>query len=127
MKGYGEVATTNTSTGRPLNGTLLYQLHDPRTCDEFGKLWNSTDNNWITLPDVKVWFNEAGRKEGINGSNIPGINGKDYSAGSLTVGYGVRGPIGNNRNYIGPELGFGFNFPAQKNETILIFKTAWIG
>jgi hypothetical protein len=54
MEGHGEVATINTSTGRPLNGTLLYQLHDPRTNDEFQILWNSSDNNWNTLPNVKV-------------------------------------------------------------------------
>jgi hypothetical protein len=62
MEGHGEVATINTSTGRPLNGTLLYQLHDPRTNDEFQILWNSSDNNWNTLPNVKVWFNEAGQE-----------------------------------------------------------------
>jgi Carbohydrate esterase, sialic acid-specific acetylesterase len=127
MEGHGEVATTNTSTGRPLNGTLLYQLHDPRTRHEFGILWNSSDENWIALPNVKVWFNEAGQEQGVNGSNIPGINGKDYSAGSLTVGYGALGPTGNNRNYFGPELGFGFNFPVDANDKILIVKTAWGG
>jgi alpha-galactosidase len=127
MEGHGEVAATNTSTGKPLNGTLLYQIHDPRTRHEFEILWNGIDKDWVTLPNVKVWFNEAGPEQGANGSTIPGINGKDYSAGSLTVGYGTLGPTGNNRNFFGPELGFGFNFPVEDHEKILIFKTAWGG
>jgi hypothetical protein len=105
----------------------------PRTNDEFQILWNSSDNNWNTLPNVKVWFNEAGQDQGVNGSNIPGINGKDYSAGSLTVGYeyGALGPTHNNHNFFGPELGFGFNVPyvplETNNEKMLIFKRAWGG
>jgi hypothetical protein len=35
MEGHGEVATINTSTGRPLNGTLLYQLHDHELMTNF--------------------------------------------------------------------------------------------
>ena len=131
MEGHGEVNTTNTSTGMPLNGTLLYQLHDPRTREEFSVLWDSTINDWTTLPDVKVWFNEAGDEGGFNGSHIPGINGRDYSSGNLTVGYGTSGPVGNKRNFFGPELGFGFGLNENKkqifgndDDKILIIKTA---
>ena len=60
------------------------------------------------LDDVKVWFNEAGSQQGINGSVIPGTAGVDASFGSLTVGFGC----GASKNLIGPEYGFGFGMHA---------------
>eukprot|EP00051_Salpingoeca_urceolata_P005106 m.70379 g.70379 ORF g.70379 m.70379 type:complete len:385 (+) comp14061_c0_seq5:65-1219(+) len=127
MEGQAEVNTTNTTSGLPKNGTLLYQLHDPRTAAEFAETWDAQTNNWTVLPNIKVWFNEAGAQGGVNGSVIPGVPGVDASYGSLTVGYGVRG----NRNNIGPEYGFGFGMrdmlPLNDTTKILIIKTAWGG
>lgn len=54
-------------------------------------------------------------------------NGVDASFGSLTVGYGCGGPVGNKGNVIGPEYGFGFGMHsalAPKREKILIIKVA---
>lgn len=130
MEGHGEVASTddNDNGGSFLNGTLLYQVHDPRTRDEFQKLWNETSQDWVTLNDVKVWFNEAGNNEdGANGTQIPGKNGVDYTAGSLTIGYGAGGPTNQYGPFFGPELGFGFNLGLECNEKVLIVKTAWGG
>ena len=77
------------STNQPLNGTLLYQLSDPRTAAMFAPVWDDAKGNWTILDNIKVWFNEAGIEQGVNGSIIPGVNGYDASYGSLTVGYGV--------------------------------------
>ena len=126
MEGHGEVASKD-DDGHLKNGTLLYQVKDPRTKDEFSVLWDESKNDWVTLSNVKVWFNEAGKdSQGVNGSTIPGINGKDYSSGDLTVGYGTLGPQ-NPSFFIGPELGFGFNVDRSDNEKVLIVKTAWGG
>ena len=35
MEGQAEVASVDKETGKPLNGTLKYQLSDPRTAAEF--------------------------------------------------------------------------------------------
>ena len=43
-------------TGKPLNGTLKYQLSDPRTAAEFAPTWDTATNNWTVLPDIKVWY-----------------------------------------------------------------------
>ena len=51
----------------------------------------------ITLE--KVWYNEFGKNDGVNGSVIPSKPG-DATFGSLSVGYGSLG----NRNLIGPEV-----------------------
>lgn len=124
MEGQAEVATLNKTTGKPINGTLLYQLSDPRTAKLFAKTWDKAQNNWTVLDDVKVWFNEAGKEQGVNGSTIPGVNHKDATWGSLSVGYGV----GGDPNRIGPEYGFGFGMnDALRGEKILIIKTAWGG
>jgi hypothetical protein len=42
---------------------------------------------------------EAGKESGTNVSKIPGVAGVDYTAGSLSVGFGCAG----NPNLIGPE------------------------
>ena len=128
MEGHGEIASTD-DNGNLKNGTLLYQVRDPRTRDEFQRLWNETSNDWVTLPNVKIWFNEAGREEGINGSTIPGINGQDYSSGDLTVGYGTGGrPQDSDKpSFFGPELGFGFHLQTECNDKVLIIKNAWGG
>mmetsp|Transcript_6474 Transcript_6474/g.9845 ORF Transcript_6474/g.9845 Transcript_6474/m.9845 type:complete len:448 (+) Transcript_6474:102-1445(+) len=127
MEGHGEVNTTNTTTSKLLNGTLMYQLLDPRTRDEFGVLWDSSKSNWNVWKNIKMWFNEAGTEMGNNGSKIPGIPNQDYSAGDLTVGYGTGGPVGNGNNFIGPELGFGIGLGFPKDQRVLIIKTAWGG
>jgi alpha-galactosidase len=128
MEGHGEIDQKG-KEGNQLNGTLLYQLQDPRTKQEFQILWDDTTNSWRTLSDVKIWFNEAGHYGGENGTNIPGVNGQDYSAGDLTVRYGVHGLF--SRHYIGPELGFGFNVDTPTGsaggDKILLLKTAWGG
>ena len=60
MEGQAEVASKNRSTGQYLNGTLAYQLKDPRTAEQFAPLWDGATNDWTVLDDVKVWFNENG-------------------------------------------------------------------
>jgi hypothetical protein len=124
MEGQAEVATVDKKTGKPLNGTLKYQLSDPRTAAEFAPTWDKATNNWTVLPDIKVWYNEAGKTLGTNTSKIPGVAGIDYTAGSLSVGFGCAG----NPNLIGPEYGFGFGMhAANPGEKTLIIKTAWGG
>lgn len=128
MEGHGEIDKRD-DNGLLLNGTLLYQLHDPRTRDEFQILWNEETNTWKSLPNVQIWYQEAGYEEGVNGTNIPGVNGQDYSAGDLTVGYGAGGTAAG--RFFGPELGFGFHLKlppgASPNDKILLIKTAWGG
>jgi len=138
MEGHAEVASINTTSGRVKNGTLLYQLSDPRTADEFAPLWDNAAKNWTVLDNVKVWTNEAGGGphsppfQGVNGSTLPGVDRVDAHFGSLTPGYGCDdGNGGAQANLIGPEYGFGFGMQdaasALKGDTILIFKTAWGG
>ena len=54
MEGQAEVSTKNKTTGAYLNGTLAYQLSDPRTAKQFAPLWDSRTNNWTVLDDVKA-------------------------------------------------------------------------
>jgi hypothetical protein len=126
MEGHAEVATKNGSspTGAYLNGTLAYQLTDPRTAALFAPLWDAATGNWTVLPNAKVWFNENALTQGVNGSVIPSTPA-DASFGSLTVGYGC----GADPNLIGPELGFGFGMTSilPAGEKFLIMKTAWGG
>ena len=126
MEGHAEVATKNGSspTGAYLNGTLAYQLTDPRTAALFAPLWDEGTGNWTVLPNAKVWFNENALTQGVNGSVIPSTPA-DASFGSLTVGYGC----GADPNLIGPELGFGFGLTSAlpAGEKFLIMKTAWGG
>ena len=126
MEGHAEVATKNGSspTGAYLNGTLAYQLTDPRTAALFAPLWDAATGNWTVLPNAKVWFNENALTQGVNGSVIPSTPA-DASFGSLTVGYGC----GADPNLIGPELGFGFGLTSAlpAGEKFLIMKTAWGG
>eukprot|EP00980_Cylindrotheca_fusiformis_P019289 scaffold6613_cov75-Cylindrotheca_fusiformis.AAC.1 len=134
MEGHGEINKTDDKTDGhhgQLKGTLLYQMRqDPRTKEEFTQvLWNATTDSWRSLPNVKIWFQEAGYEAGVNGTNnIPGINGQDYSAGDLTVGYGEGGT--KRGTYFGPELGFGFHIELpptadSDGDKILLIKTAW--
>eukprot|EP01043_Picozoa_sp_COSAG02_P085623 COSAG02_NODE_23241_length_725_cov_0.988818_1_plen_70_part_00 len=44
-------------------------------------------------------YSEAGNELGTNVSKIPGVAGVDYTAGSLSVGFGCAG----DPNLIGPE------------------------
>ena len=75
MEGKGKGSDYNPPPGKPpasyhqglppgalLNGTLLYQVHDPRTAKEFAQYWDASTSNWTVLDDVKVWFNEWGDK-----------------------------------------------------------------
>jgi alpha-galactosidase len=122
-EGHAEVATKNKTTGAFLNGTLAYQLSDPRTAALFAPLWDKNLNNWTVLDNVKIWYNEIGSESGINGSNIPSKPG-EAAMGNLTIGFGALA----HPDLIGPELGFGFGFDETFNgEKILIMKTAWGG
>ena len=49
MEGQAEVATVDKETGKPLNGTLKYQLTDPRTAAEFAPCWDKATKNWTSL------------------------------------------------------------------------------
>ena len=73
MEGKGKGSDYNPPPGNPasdyhqglppgalLNGTLLYQVRDPRTAKDFAQYWNNDTGNWTVLEDVKVWFNEWG-------------------------------------------------------------------
>jgi len=126
MEGQAEVATINKTspTGAYLNGTLAYQLADPRTAALFAPLWDAARNNWTILDDVKVWYNENARTDGVNGSVIPSQPG-DATFGPLSVGFGWAGSA----NLIGPELGFGFAMrdALPPGEKFLLVKTAWGG
>ena len=124
-EGQAEVATKNKTspTGAYLNGTLAYQLSDPRTAAAFAPLWDAAAAAWAVLPDVYCWYNENGTQQGVNGSAIPSAPGQ-ASFGRLTVGYGALGDA----NLIGPELGLGFGLrDAFPGEQLLIMKTAWGG
>ena len=35
-------------------GTLKYQLTDPRTAELFAQTWDNSTSNWTVLDDVKV-------------------------------------------------------------------------
>jgi hypothetical protein len=78
MEGQAEVNKTCSSVepgkcsavGAPMNGTLVYQLTDPRTAKEFAKCWDKAHNNWTVLPDVKIWFNEKGKVPAIPGCPV---------------------------------------------------------
>ena len=125
MEGQAEVATINKTspTGAYLNGTLAYQLQDPRTSTLFSPLWNATSNNWTVLQDVLCWYNEIGPESGVNGSTIPSGPG-DAKFGPLSIGFGSNAQP----NLIGPELGFGMGLHAAlPQDRILIMKTAWGG
>lgn len=129
MEGHGEIDKRDDDTGLLKNGTLLYQLHDPRTRKEFQILWDDSKNDWKSLENVQIWFQQALYEAGVNGTKIPGVNGQDYSAGDLTVGYGEGGSA--RGEFFGPELGFGFHLKlppgSSPNDKILLVKTAWGG
>ena len=122
-EGQAEVSTKNKTTGGYLNGTLAYQLADPRTAAYFASLWDAGRANWTVWPTVKVWYNENGPQSGVNGSAIPS-NSTEACFGDLSVGFGSNC----NPNLIGPELGFGVGMQAALGaEPFLIMKTAWGG
>ena len=86
-EGQAEVATTNKTTGAFLNGTLAYQLTDPRTAASFASLWDAGRKNWTVWPTAKMWYNEIGPQSGVNGSAIPS-NSSEACFGDLSVGFG---------------------------------------
>ena len=94
MEGQAEVSK-KFANGTEMNGTLTYQLSDPRTAQEFAKCWDKTANNWTVLPRVHVWFNEG------KGEDLPTNVVSGGTHGPLSVGYGV----GGSRAHIGPEYG----------------------
>jgi hypothetical protein len=100
MEGQAEVAQLNASTGKPKNGTLLYQTMDPRTAKQFSA--TRSNGNWTVRDDVWVWFNEKGKTD-------------DGSWGPLSVGFGV----GASPEHIGPEYGFGFAVGDAFEEQVL--------
>jgi len=137
MEGQAEVNKTCTTVepgkceaaGAPMNGTLVYQLTDPRTKSEFAQCWDKVSNDWTVLPEVSIWFNEKGKTPAIPG--CPLGCPVDLSAGtygSMSVGFGVGGHTSKaDRRHIGPEYGFGFAMNSALKEKILIIKTAWGG
>ena len=42
--------TCQVVNGSEVNGTLMYQLTDPRTAKEFAQCWDKAKNNWTVLP-----------------------------------------------------------------------------
>lgn len=116
MEGQAEVAE-KWPNGTYKNGTLAYQVRDPRTSAELSEVWNNETGNWTVRSDVWVWFNEKG-KDGMIPANIA-----DGTYGNLTVGYGVLG----SPEHIGPEFGFGYGMGDVLKEQVLIIKTAWGG
>ena len=54
-EGHAEVASRNRTTGDFLNGTLAYQLRDPRTAAQFAPLWDNATGNWTVLSDVSEY------------------------------------------------------------------------
>ena len=56
MEGQAEVNKTCSAVipgkcaavGAPMNGTLVYQLTDPRTADEFAQCWDKT-TGWLAV------------------------------------------------------------------------------
>eukprot|EP00039_Didymoeca_costata_P005441 m.81669 g.81669 ORF g.81669 m.81669 type:complete len:284 (+) comp12821_c0_seq1:35-886(+) len=123
MEGQAETDTINATSGTYKNGTLRYQLKDPRTAKDFAKFWDSSRNNWTVLDKVKVWYNEAPGVQGVNGSIIPSPKA-NATFGNLSVGFGS----GGDPEKIGPEYGFGFYMSEQSpDDYILIVKIAWGG
>lgn len=123
MEGQAEVSKINASSPdkRQDNGTLTYQLTDPRTAAEFAPCWDKSTNDWTVLPKVNIWFNEKKK------SDLP-ADLSDGTFGPLSIGFGC----GGSRAHIGPEYGFSFGMDNKSvypdaGEDILIIKTAWGG
>ena len=138
MEGQAEVSKICTGVepgkcakaGAEMNGTLTYQLTDPRTAAEFAPCWDKATKNWTVLPDVKIWFNEKGKVPAIPGCPLGcpvDVDGGTF--GDMSIGFGVGGHTDmGDRPHIGPEYGFGFALHAAMNgEPVLIVKTAWGG
>lgn len=115
MEGQAEV-TKQWPNGTERNGTLTYQLHDPRTAAEFAPTWDQRSKDWTVLDNVSIWFNENGK------TDLPVDLGQG-TYGALSIGYGC----GGSRAHIGPEYGFGFRMNDALEEPFLIIKTAWGG
>lgn len=116
--------------GAQMNGTLKYQLSDPRTAAEFAPCWDKAANNWTVLSNVKVWFNERGKVPAIPGCPLGcPVDLESGTFGDMSIGFGVGGHTNmGERPHIGPEYGFGFAMhAAMEGEPILVIKTAWGG
>ena len=116
--------------GAEMNGTLKYQLSDPRTAAEFAPCWDKAANNWTVLSDVKIWFNEKGKVPAIPGCPLGcPADLESGTFGDMSIGFGVGGHTNmQERQHIGPEYGFGFAMhAAMEGEPILIVKAAWGG
>ena len=116
--------------GAVMNGTLVYQLTDPRTATKFAQCWDTATNNWTVLPSVKIWFNEKGKAAPTPDCPLGCPSAlEDGTFGDLSIGFGCGGyeNLGA-RQHIGPEYGAGFALnSALKGEKILLIKTAWGG
>ena len=111
MEGQAEVEE-QWPNGTEKNGTLLYQVTDPRTSAEFAQTRDPANRSaWRVRDDVFVWFNEDGKTD-------------DGTWGNLSTRFGCEGAAA---NHIGPEFGFGYKMADALGEQILIIKTAWGG
>ena len=161
MEGQAEVTKTCEAAepgkcakaGAECNGTLKYQLSDPRTAvcppppyaapacpapqpiltacwagqAEFAPCWDNATGNWTVLSDVKIWFNEKGKQPAIPGCPLGcPTDVADGTFGDMSIGFGCGGHTSMaDRGHIGPEYGFGFALhDAMKGEPTLIVKTA---
>ena len=135
MEGQAEVTKTCKAAepgkcakaGAECNGTLKYQLSDPRTAAEFAPCWDKATKNWTVLPGVKIWFNEKGKQPAIPGCPLGcPTDLADGTFGDMSIGFGCGGHTSMaDRVHIGPEYGFGFALhDAMKGEPTLIIKTA---
>ena len=112
MDGPAAVDTKNNSDPNHgySNGTLWYQIKDPRTKEMFAPTYNATSGNLTVRDDVWVWSND-------NGQAQTGV------WGPLRVGYG----FGGDPHHFGPEFSFGYAIGDAFEEQCLIIKTAWGG
>ena len=138
MEGQAEVNKTCTAVepgkcsavGAVMNGTLVYQLSDPRTEALFAQCWDKQANNWTMLKDVKIWFNEKGKVAPPTEACPLGCPTRlaDGTYGDMSIGFGVGGHTSlGSRPHIGPEYGFGFALNSALHEPVLVIKTAWGG
>ena len=140
-----------------LNGTLVYQLKDPRTKAAFAKCYdadagfNSTDGTplkWTVLDRVKTWQNEGiGVRDHVptpavstcpagycpypdpkNKSNtIPCSTSLPFGGCGAWGNMTVGYGVGSSLHHIGPEYGFSFAMDDALAEDILVIKWAYGG
>ena len=125
MEGQAEVSKNCTAAepgkcsaaGAEMNGTLTYQLSDPRTAALFAQCWDNAADNWTVLENVKIWFNEKSDVAPPTEACPLGcpVELKDGTYGDLSIGFGVGGFTSMaDRRHIGPEYGFSFGEPVRR-------------